>query len=38
LEDSPAAKRNTLMRAMKIVLETDRSKLFQRVASLAALA
>jgi len=38
LEDSPAAKRNTLMRAMKIVLETDRSRLFQRVASLAALA
>ena len=37
LEDSQTAKRETLMRAVKIVLETDRLKLFYRVSSLAAL-
>ena len=37
LENSQTAKRDTLMRAVKIILETDRLKLFYRVASLAAL-
>lgn len=37
LEDSQTSKRDTLMRAVKIVLETDRLKLFYRVSSLAAL-
>jgi len=37
LEDSQTAKRDTLMRAVKIILETDRLKLFYRVTSLATL-